>query len=33
MGKKIRVVHHSQVEVCLKSDLDDSEGIGKYFGK
>jgi len=30
MGKKIRVVHHSQVEFYLKTVLDHSECIGKY---
>jgi len=30
MGQKIRVVHHSQVEFCLKSVLDHSECMGKY---
>jgi len=33
MSQKIRVVHHSEFEFCLKSDLDDSECIGKYCGK
>jgi len=33
MGQKIRVVHHTQVQFCLKSVLDHSEFIWKDCGK